>query len=171
MRTIVFAIFSLLVSGAHADGTQFAASFVDPAWDGIKVPAGQQCERFGGSGSTPVIKVEHIPGKANVLVMEFSDQTYQPMNNGGHGKIGYRIAKDAKQTTIPPVAGHTFDLPTGFFVVEAQRAPSWDKAGAYLPPCSGGKGNSYYVTVKAVKEVDGKVSEVLAETAIKMGQY
>lgn len=171
MKKFAFVIFSLVTTFANADGTPFAATFTDPAWDGIKVPTGQQCARFGGSGSTPVIKVEHVPGKANALVMEYSDQTYQAMDKGGHGKIGYRIAKNTGQETIPAVAGHTFDLPTGFFLVEAQRAPTWDKAGAYLPPCSGGKGNSYYVTVKAVKEADGKVSEVLAETTIKMGQY
>lgn len=171
MKKIVFVIFSLFATFAYADGSPLTASFTAPGWDGVKVPAGQQCARFGGNGSTPVIKVEHIPGKTSALVLEFSDQTYQAMDNGGHGKIGYRIAKDAKQAIIPAVAGHTFDLPIGFFLVEAQRAPTWDKAGAYLPPCSGGKGNSYYVTVKAVKEVDGKVSEVLAETAIKMGRY
>lgn len=171
MKKIVFIIFSIFVTSVHADNTPFVASFADPAWNGIKVPAGQQCARFGGNGSTPVIKVEHIPGKANAIVMEFSDQTYQPMDKGGHGKIGFRIANGDQAPVIPAVAGHTFDLPPGFFIVEAQRAPTWDKAGAYLPPCSGGKGNSYYVVVKAVKEANGKVREVLAETAIKMGQY
>ena len=97
--------------------------------------------------------------------------TYQPMNKGGHGKIGFRFKNGAKQISIPALAGHTFDLPSGFFLVEAQRAPSWDKAGAYLPPCSGGKGNDYYVLLKAVKVSNDKVTEELAEIEIKMGKY
>ncbi|KAF0205187.1 MAG: hypothetical protein FD173_1238 [Gallionellaceae bacterium] len=170
MKQALIAIFTLFVSTAHAEGA-LRASLADAAWDGNKIPAGQQCARFGGKGATPVIKVEQIPVGANALVIEFSDLTYQPMNNGGHGKIAYRIASGSKQTTIPSVAGHSFDLPSGFFLIEAQRAPSWDKAGAYLPPCSGGKGNTYVVTVKAVKEVDGKISTSLAETTVKIGLY
>jgi hypothetical protein len=170
MKKTIFVLLALLCASAHADG-ELKAGFNDNAWDGSKVPAGQQCARFGGKGATPAIRVEQIPTGANALVMEFSDQTYQPMNDGGHGKIGYRIASGTRQSNIPSVPGHTFDLPAGFFLVEAQRAPAWDKAGAYLPPCSGGKGNSYLVTVKAVKEVNGKAGATLAETTLKMGQY
>ncbi len=170
MKQILIAIITLFAATAHADGT-LKASFSDAAWDGIKIPAGQQCARFGGKGATPIIKVEQIPEGTNALVMEFSDQTYQPMNNGGHGKIAYRIVSGSKQTTIPSVAGHSFDLPAGFLLIEAQRAPTWDKAGAYLPPCSGGNGNTYAVTVKAVKEANGKIGAILAATTIKMGQY
>ncbi len=72
---------------------------------------------------------------------------------------------------VPPVRGHTFDLPVPFFLIEAQRAPLWDKAGAYLPPCSGGKGNEYYVTVRAVKEVNGGIREVLGQAEVSLGQY
>lgn len=170
MKQILIAIIAIFAATAHADGA-LKASLAEVAWDGNNIPAGQQCARFGGKGATPAIKVEQIPAGANALVMEFSDQTYQPMNNGGHGKIAYRITSGSKQTTIPSVAGHSFDLPDGFILIEAQRAPTWDKAGAYLPPCSGGKGNTYSVTVRAVKEADGKIGATLAETTIKMGQY
>lgn len=170
MNKIAFAILALFAASAHAEGA-LKASFTDAAWDGNKIPAGQQCARFDGKGATPGLKVGQIPAGANALVMEFSDQTYQPMNDGGHGKIGYRIASGTKRASLPSVPGHTFDLPSGFFLVEAQRAPTWDKAGAYLPPCSGGKGNTYVVTIKAVKEADGKVGATLAETSLKMGQY
>ncbi|MDD4912123.1 MAG: hypothetical protein PHP57_07490 [Sideroxydans sp.] len=170
MKKIAFVILALLASSVHAESA-FKASFTDAAWDGNKIPAGQQCARFGGKGATPSLKVEQIPAGANALVMEYSDQTYQPMNDGGHGKIGYRIAGGTKRVSLPSVPGHSFDLPSDFFLVEAQRAPTWDKAGAYLPPCSGGKGNTYVVTIKAVKEIDGKVSAMLAETSLKMGLY
>ncbi len=170
MKKTIFAILTLFAASTHAEGA-FKASFTDAAWDGNKIPAGQQCGRFGGKGATPGFKVEQIPASANALVIEFSDQTYQPMNDGGHGKIGYHIASGTKQVSLPSVPGHTFDLPAEFFLVEAQRAPTWDKAGAYLPPCSGGKGNTYMMTIKAVKETDGKVGTTLAETSLKMGQY
>lgn len=170
MKQILIAVITLFAATAHADGA-LKASFADAVWDGNKIPAGQQCARFGGKGATPAIKIEQIPEGANALVMEFSDQTYLPMNNGGHGKIAYRITSGSKQTTIPSVAGHSFDLPASFLLIEAQRAPTWDKPGAYLPPCSGGKGNTYTVTVKAVKEADGKIISKLAETTINMGRY
>lgn len=93
------------------------------------------------------------------------------MDGGGHGKIGYRIPANASTVNIPSVTGHTFDLPKGFFLIEAQRAPKWDKVGAYLPPCSGGKGNDYYITVKAVKEVDGGIRRILGTVELPMGKY
>lgn len=170
MKRTIFVILALLAASAHAESV-LKVSFVDDAWNGSKVPAGQQCARFGGKGATPALRVEQIPAGANALVLEFSDQTYQPMNDGGHGKIGYRIASRIKQASIPSVPGHSFELPAGFFLVEAQRAPTWDKAGAYLPPCSGGKGNTYLVKVRAVKDEGGKAGATLAETTLNMGQY
>ena len=62
------------------------------------------------------------------------------------------------------------ELPSGFSVVEAHQAPTWDKAGAYLPPCSGGQGNSYYVTVKAVHKTGDQTHE-LATATVEMGKY
>jgi hypothetical protein len=91
------------------------------------------------------------------------------MDNGGHGKIGYRISHE--DVLVPSLPGHSFELPDGFFLVEAQRAPTWDKAGAYLPPCSGGKGNRYAVTVKAVEVSKGEVIRVLEQTTLSMGSY
>ncbi|MES9862455.1 MAG: type 1 glutamine amidotransferase domain-containing protein [Candidatus Thiodiazotropha sp. LLP2] len=64
-----------------------------------------------------------------------------------------------------------FDLPDNFFLIEAQRAPSWDMEGAYLPPCSGGKGNDYYVTIKAVSEINGGIRKILSEVELPLGQY
>lgn len=161
----------LLTANAYAEIKPLTASLADPTWDGKTVPAGQQCQKFGGKGSTPLISVNDIPEGANAIVMEYSDHTYQAMNHGGHGKFGYRIPTGSTTVTIPSMAGQTFDLPSGFFLIEAQRAPDWDKAGAYLPPCSGGSGNDYYVTVKAVKEVKGGIREVLAETEVPLGKY
>lgn len=149
-------------------------SFADDAWDGKKIPRGQQCQRFGGkSPGTPRLSVKNIPAGANALVMEYSDLSYSPMNNGGHGKIGYRIAEGTSETVIPSVPGHTFDLPKDFFLVKAHASPSWDLAGAYLPPCSGGGGNTYQVKVKAVRQAspDAKDYELLASADLTLGKY
>ena len=147
-------------------------SFADSLWNGKNIPAGQQCDRFGGDGATPRLIVKNIPAGTNALIMEYSDKDYPPMDNGGHGKIGYKITTGTQHVTIPSVPGHTFDLPKGFFLVSAQKAPDWDKAGAYMPPCSGGKGNLYYVTVKAVYDApEGKQSQLLGKVRLTLGRY
>jgi hypothetical protein len=171
MKYTVIVILILLTGDVHADSKELSVSLANPAWDGKKIPTGQQCKKFGGNGATPILAVEQIPTSANAIVMEYSDRTYQPMDHGGHGKFGYRIQPNTTTVNIPAVAGHTFELPKEFFLIEAQRAPTWDKAGAYLPPCSGGKGNEYYVTVKAVKEVNGGIREVLRESDVLLGKY
>ncbi len=102
--------------------------------------------------------------------MEYSDKTYKKMDDGGHGKIGYALNGGGDSAQVPSIPGHSFDLPSGFFLVAAHRAPKWDKAGAYMPPCSGGKGNDYHLTVKAIKQ-DGETSEVLAQTLVVLGKY
>ncbi len=171
MKYSVFILLSMLAANAYSDNKPLNVSLADPAWDGKTVPTGQQCEKFGGTGSTPLLTVQQIPEGTNAVVMEYSDRTYQAMDRGGHGKFAYRVPQSSSTVDIPSVTGHTFDLPKGFFLIEAQRAPTWDKEGAYLPPCSGGKGNDYYVTVKAVKEVDGGIREVLGETEVALGKY
>ena len=149
---------------------EIEVSFVDPAWDGETVPAGQQCQKFGGQGESPALLVTGVPAAADLLTLDFSDGSYAAMDKGGHGKIAYRIELGAGTVTIPSVAGHTMDLPDGFEVVEAHQAPTWDKAGAYLPPCSGGRGNRYYVTVRAVHRA-GEELQLLAEAVVEMGKY
>ena len=164
-------LLSLLTVNSYASSMSLSVSLADPAWDGKNVPVGQQCKKFGGEGSTPFLNVNQIPSGTNAIIMEYSDRTHRPMDCGGHGKFGYRILPGSSSVKVPSVAGHTFDLPQGFFLIEAHRAPRWDREGAYLSPCSGGKGNDYYVTVKAVKEVDDDVREVLAETEVLLGRY
>lgn len=78
----------------------------------------------------------------------------------------FMIDPQKSQVEVPSVLGHTFDIPKEFTLIEAHRSPSWDKAGAYMPPCSGGKNNEYYVTIKAVKD-----DKVTASTVLEMGKY
>ena len=151
-------------------GEGFAASFVDPGWNGDKVLEGQQCGKFGGEGTTPTLAVSGIPEGAYLLVLEVSERSFAAMDNGGHGKVGFEIAVGAGSVEVPSAPGHTTDLPAGFVVVAEHQAPTWDTAGAYLSPCSGGRGNEYYVTVKAVAS-DGGELEDLASAVLEMGTY
>lgn len=147
------------------------ATLADHTWKGDKIPDGRQCQKFGGHGTTPRIRVNNIPKASNAIVVEYSDTTYKAMDNGGHGKIGYHIDKRMLEVTIPPIKVHTFDLPKSFFIVKPQQAPKWDKAGAYLPPCSGGKGNLYVAQVKAVHISNGKVDKEIATVEVNLGVY
>ncbi len=126
--TLTFALSGCLTGKYKpvADMGNLEVSFADSLWNGQKVPAGQQCNRFGGKGSTPQLMVKNIPPNANALIMEYSDSDYMPMDNGGHGKMGYKIFASSNQVTIPSVQGHTFDLPEDFFLVSAHNNPSWD---------------------------------------------
>ena len=164
---------TIFLSGSlfATESDQMKVSLADSNWDGNKIPLGQQCQKFKGHGYTPRIRINNIPDGSNAIIIEYSDKTYKAMDNGGHGKIGYYIDERMKEVTIPPIEGHTFDLPKSFFIVSPQQAPKWDKAGAYLPPCSGGKGNLYAAQIKAVHVTDGKVDKEFTNVDIKLGVY
>ena len=170
--SLIVIFFSFGASAAEPVG-QLQVVFADSKWDGKKIPYNQQCLRDGGKGATPKLTVKNIPNEANALIFEYSDATYAPMNYGGHGKIGYNITPGTAEVTVPPVLGNSFTVPEGFFIVSPHSNPSWDKAGAYLPPCSGGRGNSYYVTVKAVVLSQDKIKmpPVLGIAKLNLGNY
>lgn len=161
-------LFPLIVSSViSANVFALEAKFADTTWDGNQVPVGQQCQKFGGHNpSTPALIVNDIPAGTNTIVLEYSDRDSKKMNNGGHGIMQFTLNSSAKQVTIPSVAGHSFDLPAEFKIIEAHRSPNWDKAGAYMPPCSGGKGHAYYVTIKTLQN-----NKVSASTRLEMGKY
>lgn len=154
--------------------TNLQLELADPDWDGKQIPNGQQCQRYGGENpSTPRILVGNIPEGSDAIVLEFSDRDYTPMNNGGHGIIGFVIPEGMSETEVPSALGHTFNLPEGFFLIQEHRASSFDTAGAYMPPCSGGSGHSYYVTVKAVElvSIETKEFNVLGQGVLELGKY
>lgn len=175
MNRIIYPVILYFACSAQmamaADDVAMSASLADKNWNGKTIPEGQQCLKFSGKGETPRIRVEKIPDGANALVVEYSDKTYKPMDNGGHGKIGYYIDERMKEVTIPSVQGQTFELPKSFFIVSAHKAPTWDREGAYLPPCSGGKGNLYSAKISAVKVISGTIEKYFAATDIELGVY
>jgi len=142
-------------------------SFADKIWDGEVIPKGQQCQKFGGDNpATPAWHITGIPAGSNLIILEYSDRDVNRMNNGGHGRMSFTIDATLQQVNIPSVAGHSFTLPPQFSMIEAHRGAGWDIEGAYMPPCSGGKGHAYYVTIKTLKG-----EQVTATTVVEMGKF
>jgi hypothetical protein len=152
--------------------TQLQVSFVDSAWDGVTVPQGQECSWAGGEGSSPALHVNNIPAGANAIIVEFSDRTFKANDLGGHGKIGIWISQQQSSVIIPSVPAESHEVPQGMFIEEDHRSTR-GQPGAYLPPCSGGQGNEYYATIKAVykAESDMETSRLLGQAVIEMGKY
>ncbi len=172
IKVINFAFIFSILALASANAQEFSAHLSDEIWDGQKIPDGMQCLKFGGvAPHSPLLAISGIPPGANVLVLEFSDRDSEKMNNGGHGKIGYTLSTKASSVKIGSIAGHSFELPEGFFMVEAHQGPNWDKAGAYMPPCSGGKSHFYYITIRAIKYQSGQQYKELGSTVVDMGKY
>ncbi len=166
-KYIIPSIISALFS---APAVALDVKMSDSHWDGIKVPAGHQCQKFGGKPSSPALSISKLPPGTNLLAMEFSDLDYPPMQNGGHGIIGYAINSKSDTVAVPSFKGHSYELPRGFTILAEHRNPSWDKAGAYMPPCSGGGNHRYIVKIKALQLTDKTVT-VLEESQLNLGRY
>lgn len=146
-------------------------SFADASWDGKSVPSGQECSRYGGHGATPALVVSNIPAGANAIIVSFNDASYQPLStDGGHGKIGFWIDGGGTKT-LPSVPGGSDAMPEGAFVEAKNRARG--NTPGYLPPCSGGRGNSYFADVMAVYKAknESEPSKLLGEGRIELGKY
>lgn len=148
-----------------AQVSDLSIQLVEPGWSGKVIPDGQQCKKFGGNGHSPQLYISHIPGDAQAIIVEFSDRSWFPMNHGGHGKIGIVIKPGQTELRFPSVAGESFELPNNRMFIFHQHRGGRGEPGAYLPPCSGGRGNQYYADVKAVKQVD-----IDQQTAVLVGQ-
>ncbi|PIE45170.1 MAG: hypothetical protein CSA45_03825 [Gammaproteobacteria bacterium] len=139
-------------------------------WNGKTIPKGQQCRRYGGKGNTPPLTVIGVPKAANAIIVEYNDLSYSKLSsNGGHGKIGYWIEGD-ERVNIPAIRGETKAL-TGKSFLEANNRSGI--ADGYLPPCSGGRGNTYEAVVKAVyKPTDSEEKgKLLGMGRIILGKY
>lgn len=150
-------------------------SFKDSAWDGKAVPDMAQCNKFDGTLGSPELTVSNIPEGSNALIVAFSDKDYPPADNGGHGIIATPIPLGSQTYEIKSVPAHSFELPTPFVMMAEHKASFWDTSGAYLPPCSGGMGNRYYLTVLAVNSADSinadSKYDVLGQFDLQMGTY
>jgi hypothetical protein len=172
----------VLVAGCQSSGgykpvseklPELTVSFNDAAWNGKTVPSGQNCKKDGGNGSTPALMVSGIPAGANAIIVEFNDESYGPLSSGGgHGKIGHTISGGGK-ASLQAVPGETDTMPSGVFLEAGNRATGAWAADGYLPPCSGGKGNFYSATLKAVykAKAEGEASKLFATGKIGLGTY
>jgi len=171
MKTKLLTIMSLCIltfSSMHAK--DFQAKFTDTnLWNGQIVPEEEVCSDYNfEAGQTPEISLQNIPRYTRKIILAFSDETFQGMKDGGHGVISYTLDIGTQNTTIPSIAGETFDLPDEFTSLIAHRGVNFGKEeGAYLAPCSGGKGNTYSVIIQAVDE-DNKV---LDSTSLTLGKF
>jgi len=173
LRLLAALIATIALAAASAPAAAaMTARLADDAWNGRKIPDGQQCTRFGGAGATPAIAVSGLPDGADGVVVALNDETYTPMDKGGHGVLGFAIAP-GESALLAPVPGETNDLPAGVRVIQGHkaRAAGYSPGTAYLPPCSGGMGNRYTATVSAVRWRDGGGFDVLAETRLVLGRY
>ncbi|NQZ89888.1 MAG: hypothetical protein HRT54_20150 [Colwellia sp.] len=172
--TLSLLITTFCITSATATSGQIKkldVEFADTDWNGIAVPQGQQCLKFGGDKpATPRLKISDVPAGTTAIIMEYSDKAYKPMDNGGHGKLAYRVGPYTTHFIIPAIKGHTFELPATFYSVSAHQGPDWDKAGAYMPPCSGGNKHPYQVLVKAVKQQGPQVT-IFVQQVLEMGLY
>ncbi len=153
--------------------SQLSVALSEKHWDGVRIPTGQQCIKFAGHGASPTLIVSNIPKGAEAIIVEFSDRSWFPMNHGGHGKLGIKVKPGQHKITIPSVPGETFNLPQqNLFIFQPHRGGR-GKPGAYLPPCSGGRGNQYFADVKAVRklEINNQTAELLAEGSLFLGSY
>ena len=168
----LFALTILFFFQASSSLGDLVVEFADPAWDGKMIPQGQHCKKFGGNGATPPLKVSNIPAETNAIILEINDRSYQPLSkNGGHGKIGFDIEQGMNSVTLPAVPGGTKDMPEGVWLVKKNRATgAWSSKG-YLPPCSGGRGNTYEAIVHAVIKKSKKKFDKISKAKIVLGKY
>ena len=170
LALLLAAVFAFGVSAptdsAAAGASKLKVAFADAAWNGKRIPKGQQCSKFGGKGGTPPLEVKGAPDGTVEIVVAYNDRSYQPLSfNGGHGKIGYEAGPGT--TIIPALPGETARMPEGARVVAKNRATGGYARPGYLPPCSGGRGNLYFADVFAVS-AKGKM---LAKGRIVLGRY
>lgn len=142
-------------------------SFADAEWTGNAVPEGQHCSLQGGSGATPALDISGVPEGTTEVHVAYSDETYQPMNDGGHGTIGFTLTPTDGAVSLPSVPGETDDLPEPAFVAAANATSGDFLAEGYMPPCSGGNGNTYSAQVSALDDQ----GTVLATGEITLGTY
>ncbi len=146
-------------------------AFADAKWDGKTVPADEVCKPYGAKNPmSPRLEVSGIPAGADTLIVEFNDLSYAPLSaGGGHGAVSVAVPAGAASMTVPSVPAETTRMPAGVTMVKQHggNVPGLG-AGAYLPPCSGGRGNFYQARVHAV---DSATHRVLAQGEIKLGRY
>ena len=171
MKKLLFSITTIAtLATISLSAANMTADFADPkTWNGKIVPKEAVCSNYNvEAGSTPEIILRNIPKGTQDIVLTFTDETFKGMRDGGHGILSYTLEKDTYKVIVPTVQGETFNLPEDFTSVVQHRGTKYGKTqGAYLAPCSGGKGNTYSVLIQAVD----KKSTELDRVSLTLGKY
>ncbi|WP_372887303.1 hypothetical protein [Psychrobacter sp.] len=163
----VTALTALATLALSANAFAMDVKFNEAAWNGKKIPEGQQCLNYDGKNpATPSMTVSNIPMGAESLVFVYNDVSNKRMQHGGHGIVEFNLPEGATSAEILRVFGHTYEVPVGIEMVAEYRSRAGEAGGAYKPPCSGGKNHLYTVDVQAWQG-----DSVLAETTVEMGRY
>ncbi|WP_419768698.1 hypothetical protein [Arcobacter sp.] len=166
---LIYSALSSLLFSSSLLASDIEVSFTDKKWDGQTIPLDEVCSNYNvEAGSTPGLYIENLPDGAKKVILKFNDKTFTKMDNGGHGILSFDIEEDSTNVEIPPQIGETFELDESFSVLKAHTGTRFGKQeGAYLAPCSGGKGNTYTVDISILNS-DGKV---LASKELILGKY
>jgi len=171
MQNILLIVTSfILFSFSNLNAANLKATFTDHSlWDGKKIPEEMLCSNYNfDSGSTPEITLDNLPKNTYKIILVFSDESFKPMSDGGHGIISYKIHSGLKSVIIPSIQGETFDIPDEFTSLIPHKGVQFGRVqGAYLAPCSGGKKNTYSVIIQAVD----KDNNVLDSTSLTLGKF
>lgn len=107
-----------------------------------------------------------MPEGTVTVVVDYNDRSFRPLSSKGeHGMLADSVSGSAAQ--LPAVNGMTVKMPGGVQVVRPAHSTGDYASAGYLPPCSGGRGNTYEAEVKAVS-AQGKV---LGTTKMQFGRY
>jgi len=150
-------------------------TFASPEWTGSAIPRGAQCRIQGGTVGSPGLVVDGIPPTATDIIVAFNDRSYPPLaTDGGHGKVRVPVPAGAARVAVPSVPSESMTLPANVFIEAPHRGDVPGVArGAYLAPCSGGRGNTYEAQVFAVVRSPAKdvPTMVVGEATIVIGRY
>jgi len=155
---------------------ELKAEFVKSKWNGNRVPKDEVCSNYNKkAGSTPAIKITNLPKGSTKVILTFNDLSVPKMASGGHGVLSYDVSNSDSTVIIPSMMGETFDLPNGFSSIQAHKAALYfgKTPGAYIAPCSGGRGNIYDVKIEAIHEYTDadKKPILLGDTKLRLGTY
>jgi hypothetical protein len=167
MKKVLILCSFLAISSLMANDLK--VEFSDSKWDGVNIPKDEVCSNYNiEAGSTPPLKISNIPENTDKIIFTYNDKTFTKMDNGGHGIVSYKVENNSKEIEVPALQGETFDLENGFEVVTAHTGTRFKKTpGAYLAPCSGGKGNTYTVNINAVDSSN----KSLSSTELVLGKF
>lgn len=146
-----------------------SVSFADPAWNGKKLPKGQQCKKNDGKGSTPAMTVTNVPAGTTELQVEYSDISWAGGKNGFHGVVGHTHTGGTSASLISVPGDIVTGYPEGTRLVKANSGfGPWKIHKGYMPPCSTAKQTHTYEAKIFAMNANG---QKLAEGKIQLAKY